>query len=309
MSRGRPTRGWRRAALLLAVTMGFSVVQPAVLLGIPFMLMGLVLRPYRISTVLLACFAGWLAFGGPPVTGLWYIERGWALLLGGWFVALTLRFPGAAFTGRALGSVAGAGAVMGAFMAVRPGDWGVLNWQVATRLRMASSAWLDALRTLRGEQGIPATLEAAAYRTAEIHGAIFPALLGLVSISALGAGWWLYVRLSQGRDDGVKPVAQFRFNDQLVWVMIGGLVLLVVGWGDAWSLAGANALVFMAALYALRGVAVVLWLYGGLNMLGVALLVVGLLLAAPVILGAALFIGIGDTWLDLRTRAEAQDGR
>lgn len=296
--------------MLLAVTVGFSVAQPAVLLAVPFMLMGLILRPHRLATLLLAALAGVVVFGGTPQGGLWYVERGWALLIGGWFVALTLRWPSSAFSGRALGAVAGATAVVAAIVAVRPGDWGVLTWQVASRLRAASSAWLEALRNVRGDQGVPEALLAAASRTVEVHGAVFPALTGLVSMSALGVAWWVYVRLTQGRDDGVEPLAQFRFNDQLVWVLIVGLVLVVVGWGDAWSRAGTNALVFMGALYALRGAAVVLWLYGGVNLLGAVVLVIGLLLAAPVLLGAALFIGIGDTWLDLRTRErlDAQNG-
>jgi hypothetical protein len=295
---------------LLGVTVGFSVAQPGVLLAVPFVLMALLLPPYRFSTTILAGVLAFLAFGGPPQAGLWYVERGWALLLGGWFVALTLRWPTAAFSGRALGAVAGAAGVAATILAVGPGEWNVLTWQVTSHLRTASASWLEALRLIRGEEGIPEALVEAAYRTIEVHGAIFPALMGLASMSALGATWWLYVRLSQGRDDGVKPLANFRFNDQLMWVLIAGLVMVLIGWGEGWSLAGTNTLVFMGALYAVRGAAVILWLYGGFNLLGVAVFLVGLLLAAPVIVGAALFIGIGDTWLDLRSRAvEAQDGR
>ena len=90
--------------MLLVATVGFSVAQPAVLLAVPFMLMGLVLQPHRLSTLVLAGLAAFLVFGGPPQPGLWYVERGWALLLGGWFVALTLRWPASAFAARALGS-------------------------------------------------------------------------------------------------------------------------------------------------------------------------------------------------------------
>ena len=295
---------------MVAATMGFSVVQPAVLLAVPFILMSLVLPPHRLSTMVVGAALGFLVFGGTPGDGIWYVERGWALMIAGWFVALTLRWPGSTFSARALGSVAGAAAVTGTILAVRPGDWSALTWQVASRLREASTAWLEALRAMVGPDGLPEGLADAVNRTAEVHGTIYPALVCLVSMSALGATWWLFVRMSQGKDDGVGPLAQFRFNDQLVWVLIVGLVLVILGWSEAWSLAGTNALVFMGALYALRGAGVVLWLYGGMSLLGGVLLVVGLLLAAPVILGAALFIGIGDTWLDLRARAmEAREGR
>jgi hypothetical protein len=59
----------------------------------------------------------------------------------------------------------------------------------------------------------------------------------------------------------------------------------------------------MGALYALRGAAVVVFLYGGLNLLGMIVFVFGLLFVAPIVVMAAMVIGIGDTWLDLRSRA------
>jgi hypothetical protein len=60
--------------------------------------------------------------------------------------------------------------------------------------------------------------------------------------------------------------------------------------------------VFMGALYALRGVAVVLFLAGGVSLLGGIFLALGLLLVAPVLMTGAFVIGLGDTWLDLRAR-------
>ena len=49
----------------------------------------------------------------------------------------------------------------------------------------------------------------------------------------------------------------------------------------------------------------VLFLNGGLSVLGGLLLGLAILLVAPVILGAALLIGLGDTWLDVRAKARA----
>ena len=65
---------------------------------------------------------------------------------------------------------------------------------------------------------------------------------------------------------------------------------------------GANMAAFMAGLYAFRGGAVVAFVSGGVSFLGSVLITIGFLLAAPFLLGFALFLGIADTWLDLRAR-------
>ena len=67
-----------------------------------------------------------------------------------------------------------------------------------------------------------------------------------------------------------------------------------------------NAVMFMAALYALRGVGVFLFLSKGAS--SFFMIVFGTLAAIflyPLILGAAILIGLGDTWLDVRGRAVA----
>ena len=63
----------------------------------------------------------------------------------------------------------------------------------------------------------------------------------------------------------------------------------------------------MGGLYALRGVAVLLFINGGVTGLGILFLVIGMLLLPPVLLLGALIVGVGDTWLDLRSRAIATD--
>ncbi len=302
----RESRGWLRAAALLAFTAGFSVLQPGVLVAVPFLLLALILPPHRLVALLLASAVGYLVFRGSGHPGLWFIERGWALLLGGWFVALTLRWPGSGFSSRALGALAGALAVTATILAVRPGEWTVVRWLVESRIRQGLGSALEALRLMQGDGEMSETLVNAAYQTADIQGAVFPAFLGLTSLSALGVAWWLYVRLARGSDQGVGPLRDFRFNDQLMWVVIAGLGAVLLGSSPAWSDAGTNALVFMGALYALRGAAVVLFLYGGLNLLGMIVFLFGLLFVAPIVLMAAMVIGIGDTWLDLRSRSTPQ---
>lgn len=168
------------------------------------------------------------------------------------------------------------------------------------------SAALEAFRYLRPE-GLSETFEARAAEAMVLQGTIFPALLGLASLAALGLAWWLWNRLSLGEEgDRLGPLREFRFNDQLVWILILGLGVLLLGSGLLGRL-GTNTVVFMGALFALRGVAVVLFLSGGVSFLGIVLFLVGLLFLAPLLVTGAFVIGLGDAWLNLRARKEQLD--
>ena len=104
----------------------------------------------------------------------------------------------------------------------------------------------------------------------------------------------------------VRPWREFRFNDQLVWLLIAGLALVLLPLGPVETRVGYNLILFMTVLYALRGVGVFLFLAVGASSL--LMIVFGALAAIflyPLILGAAILIGLGDTWLDVRGRAVA----
>ena len=174
---------------------------------------------------------------------------------------------------------------------------------VGDRMLAGVEMGLQIMSRFGGEGGgISPTLVTTVYQTAELQALVFPALLCLESIAALGVAWWIYVRLAHGASGSLSPLREFRFNDQLIWLLIGGLVLVVLDPGTHWSRAGSNALVFMCALYAVRGAGVVAFMSGGLSLFGGALLLFGLVFVAPVIFAGALVIGVGDTWLDVRER-------
>jgi hypothetical protein len=283
--------------------MATAVMQASVLVAVPFLVLALVLGMRPVG-LFLACLLGVavVAYGVSPRDALWYVERGWAVLVGGAFVALTLRRPESHFSGRALAAVAGAAAVAAGVLAARSGSWGTVEWAVEQRIAEGLGTALEALRTLRGGGALPPALVTAVHETVRTQAKVFPALLGISSMASLGVAWWVYVRLSSGSDQGVGPLRDFRFNDHLVWVFIGGLLLLVTPWEDVLARVGANAVVFMGALYALRGAAVVLFLSGGLSLFGYVMLVFGLIFLPPLVLTGAMVIGIGDTWLDVRRR-------
>lgn len=301
---GESGKGWPRAAGLFLLTLAVSVTGPGVLVAVPLILLALFRPSNRPGLLLAAAFAAVLVAGGATNSGIWWIERGWAVVVGGWFVALTLRWPGLGFFSRALGAVVGSYAASGALFAVRPRAWPIVDWMITERIRGSVASALSLVRSAGGPDAVPPELADAVYRTVEIQGVVFPALLGLASLGALGVAWWIYVRLATGGDQGLAPLVHFRFHDQLVWLFIVGLVLVLAGSSGTLERAGTNAVVFMGALYALRGAAVLIFVSGGLSLAGSALLALALLFVAPVLLAGAMLVGLGDTWFDLRARAE-----
>ena len=304
----RPGRGWPRAAALLGVVLATStsVVQPAVLIAVPLLILLAAHRLRGVGPLAGAMLAAVVIAVGSR-DGIWYAERAWAVLIGGGFLALSMTMPNWSLSSRAFAAVAGAAAVAAAILAVRSDAWAALDSAITVGVRASSEEALARIQTLSGEsasQPVVATME----RLAETQAAVFPAMLGIASVAALGVAWWVRTRLVGEGDQGLAPLRDFRFNDHMVWFLIAGLLLLFMQWGDAFARLGSNALVFMAALYMLRGAAVFMFLSGGLSVLGYALLLLGLLVAAPVFMSMAVLIGVGDTWLDLRSRVRGLAG-
>jgi hypothetical protein len=131
---------------------------------------------------------------------------------------------------------------------------------------------------------------------------VFPALLGLESLLTLALAWALFHRLSRVRIGApLAPLREFRFNDQLVWGVLLALTILWLPTLDMVRAAGWNLLLFFGGLYAVRGFGVLAWF---LSPGRLALTVIILLLFMFPLLGALAFgLGLGDTWLDWRSRA------
>ena len=298
---GWPRGSWLRPAGLFGLTLALSVGQPLLLVLVPFAFLALTLPSEGPRPVLLGLLAGLVVLLGQGPTGLWHIERGWAILVGGWFAAVTLAWPASTFRPRALVAVGGAVAWTAAVLLAVNG-WDRVDWLVEQRIRSGAAATLEALSLLSG--GEVGTMQDAVQHTAELQVGVFPALLGLASLAGLGVAWWFYLRLASGSGEGLGPLRTFRFPDAMIWVLIaGGLLVLVAGWSSGWGRVGANLTVFMGALFVLRGAAVLLFLSGGIGILGALLLTFGFALAAPVLLAGAMVVGVGDSWVDLRARA------
>lgn len=296
-----PGGGWRSAAALLAVVFFAFGVNAGVLLAIPFLLLVGMKGIRGLGTFAAVVFAMLVTVAGVR-DGVWFMDRAWALLVGGLFVAASLARPTSKLSTRALMAVLGAGAVTGGFMALRAGAWGAVDWAINDRVQFTIAQMLDQVESLRGGEALAPALVVSMYDMAEAQMEVFPAITGITSMAALCVAWWTYARLTNSRESGLGRLKDFRFNDQLVWVFVGGLLLLVTRAGEPLGRVGANAVVFMGALCAVRGAAVVVFVSGGVSLIGFFVVAVGLVLVPALVLGGALVIGLSDVYLDVRGR-------
>ena len=305
------SRRWLRAAGLFALVLALAVGQPLLLVVVPFGLLGfLVPTAHRKGLIIGAVLLG-LAFVGAGSSGGWYLDRGWAILIGGWFAAVTLAAPNRPFIDRGLVAVGGS-AIWATGVILLLDGWDRLERVVRMRVEESAAATFE-LSTRIGGGGEESTMAEAVQRTAELQATVFPALLALASLAGLGAAWWLHQRLGEGSDRGLGSLAGFRFTDGLVWLLIGGLALvLTFGWAEGWGRLGTNVALFTGALYALRGAGILLFMSGGVGWAGGIVTALALVFAAPVVLAGAMVVGLSDTWFDLRARvarARTDDGR
>jgi hypothetical protein len=242
------------------------------------------------------------AFVGRSDNPLWYFERGWVLVLSGWFVISVLLLPRSGFLLRALYTVGATTVTATLLLLVRRGGFEQIDFALSERLRTGAAdvaaAWSGGL----GMERMAGQIATAAQRAAELQVMLYPALLGLASIAALAVAWWAYRRLALQEAQPLRPLREFRFPDVLIWVLILGIMLLLLPSEAVATRLGTNLLAFMGALYALRGAGVLLAVFGSPGVLGSIVAGVLLVLLYPLVLVSTAVVGISDTWLDLRAR-------
>ena len=293
---------WLRAGVLCILVLLTSTARPSVLVAVPFLLLvgTNTLRGYAILGATLIAII--IVVAG-PYDGMWYLERGWALLLGGCFVGLSIVRPKMKISDRALEAVFGALVLAAILMTLMSGAWNIVDWVISDRVR-ATVAQVIALLLSWGGEGLAPALITALYQTAEAQILIFPALTALASMSALLLSWWLFIFFSGRSEEALGSVKDFRFNDHLIWMLVVGLFLLFTRWSEPLQRLGSNAVVFIGALCAVRGAAVIVFITGGFSVLGYAMTLLGLVIVPPIVLGGAVLIGIADIYLDFRKRSE-----
>jgi hypothetical protein len=300
-------RGWGVVAALALATLFLSVVQPALLMFVPMALLLIALPPRRPMLLAFGLFVCWLAFTGRPGTNaLWYFERGWALMLGAWFVVMTVLVPRWTFLPRALGAIGSTVVTAAVFLVANRGGFAMLDGAVAAHLRskaaMVLSVWQNSnAGATMGGVDMGRTL----FQLADLQGRLFPALLALASLAGLGVAWWAFGRVGQGVAQPLARWREFRFRDELIWLLIVGAALLLLPLDQLATRAGENLLLFMAVLYALRGAAVLLVLGSASGPLGMVIGALLVLFLTPYVMATTFLVGLSDTWLDIRARRQA----
>ena len=238
-----------------------------------------------------------------------WLERGWILLLAGIFGVGAVLATGQRFFVRALFTVTAAFAVALVVLSAKSGSFERVQVIAGGEFVTRNETWIETLETRTdglvrssGDANLGGQMEAykEKMRSAPIASQILaPALLALQSIAALALAWAMYHRLNRVRiGPRLAPLREFRFNDQLVWGLAVGLVILLLPAFAEAQAVGVNLVVFFAMLYFVRGLAVLAWVTKGGMFVGLAALMTVLW---PVC-GA---LGLSDTWLDWRSRAKA----
>jgi len=348
-------RGWGRtlvafaAALLVAAAAAWPpAVQPLAALVrvlVPVQETMLLVVP----TVAACALVGWWAGGRLAIALVWValaawvvaqpvpgrsdayaaLARGWALILAGAFgAACVLGGARPPFVTRALSAVALAFVVGAAGLTVagrRPAQvTAVVRAEYERRVERSLAVWRKHAKGAAWRRGTDVSTAARAADAVEGLAAlpasaarVAPALLGLESLAALALAWSLYHRLGRARLGApLARLAEFRFNDQLVWGVGAGATLVALPSLAEFRTAGVNVLLFFGALYALRGLGVLRWWADGwLAGLGAAGAVLGAVLLVPLVgvalpaalLGfSALALGLGDTLAGWRSRPRSQ---
>lgn len=290
---------------VLAVALLVSPISPLLLVVIPLALMLVALRPDDVLAILTGALLLGLAFlPGEPARGTqWFAQRSWPLLLGSGFVVTTLVWRQASLFVRSLAAICAAAAIVAMIALLRPAVVAGLDAWMGEQIQLAAVVLLQWSHSAAASPEMAESIGHAILRWADIQQQVYPALLALASLPALAIGWYVLGRLT-GRPEAPAPTREFRFNDHLVWVFVIGLAAFILAPDGSMERVGANAAVFMAALYVVRGGAVIGWLLGAIGASAWTWLFLALatILLYPVILGTAFVFGIGDTWLDVRER-------
>jgi hypothetical protein len=344
---GEPRRGWKKLILALLAFVFVPVFVPHLRALLPVDDAMSLVVPAMAACSLVGWWAGGRAFSAllwvavavllmrqpPGSTDVVFsnLLRGWALLLAGAFGLACLLGGTRPFFVRALAAV-GVALALGLLIAILGpvglstmtqaiGDeFARRNAEFVVFFNKAIAAngpqWREWTTRYPSLSTLPTDAAANLAVVSNAGRQVFPALLALQSLAALALAWATYHRLSRQRlGSPLAPLREFRFNDQFVWGLIVGLVILLLPNFAGIRGVGRNLVLFFGALYAIRGLGVLAW-FTAPGPFAAALVVGFVMLFAPflqivAVLGfltlgiTALGLGVGDTWADWRSRARS----
>ena len=322
-------QGWKRIILALLAFVLLPLV-PLLRVAIPVEQSLVLIVPALAACALVGWWAGgrfflaltWTALAVwlivtpmPGAPAFVAIAKGWSLLLVASFGVASIMSPRQPFFPRALSAVGlsfAVGFALVLFASKRPDavertvrteytrrvDSWLADWESMSKTR----EWIEITRDNPGMDSLARESSERLRQLPPITARLYPAVLALESLAVLALAWGLYHRVSRTRIGApLAPLKEFRFNDQLVWGLVLGITAVAVPTLKAFQTVGLNLLLFFGVLYALRGLGVLTWFFAP-GRLTVAL-TIGLAIFMWPLLGVfALGIGLGDTWLDWRSR-------
>jgi hypothetical protein len=305
-SAGAVGRGrWSSALGLTLAVIFLTALDALALVFLPMAVMVAGLPAERRVKWLLVAVGLWV-FGSVTSAGtMGMLSQGWALMLAAIFFTLTLARPDWGVASRGLAAV-GIAMTIGGLALLVTGQYADLDVTIRQHFETVSALTIGDMQTRMPDSAWLADLRGAADQIGALQTRLFPALLALQSLAALAlASWWVR---RMGRSDSrafeLAPLREFRFPDELIWLLIAALALSILPMGASVDRIALNALVFMGALYALRGLAVFVFLAASSRSIPTMVLgTLALVFLYPVAFTAALLMGVGDTWLDVRRRA------
>ena len=299
---GPPGGRWGQVLALA----GFLLLAPPMFLFGPLAALLLVSRPATLREwAWLVGAVAWSALWLQQAGGLGaQFARSAAVLVSGSFLALTLWRPSNQVS-RALAATAGGALALAAWMYGLGLRWSAVRAAVEEELVSFQSA----LRTSwSGREGW-SEMSAQMSEMADTVSMLYPGLLALAAIAGLRLAWAWYHRIAD-HPVGAPPAPfpAFAFSDQLIWGWVIGLALALVPEPEWARVTGANVLLVWGALYATRGLAVVVTV--ATRTPGAVLAVIALvtLVLMPFVLGGLTIVGFADTWLDFRRRVAPATG-
>jgi len=329
-------QGWR-GPILAALVLLVLPATPILRMVVPMEQTVVLFAPVFAALTL----AGWKAGGRLPLAALWtafavwllwqpgvvvssfgLLARGWAAILAACFGAMLLAPVGERFLSKALFTLAAALGVAGVLVLFAPGGpagaFEIFAGEIARRAALSTQQWQQMTSTVEWQNFIQQNPDAVTLATevdrqlAELPAVgrrLFLALLALQSLAAMALGWTVYHRVGRARlGPPLARLRDLRFDDALVWGVVAGLVLVVLpapGWA---STVGLNLLVFFGALYAMRGMGVMIWFLAPGRWM-IVFLAIFTVLFWHVVGVVAAGIGLGDTWGDWRRRTRPKSQR
>ena len=322
-------QGWKRIILALLAFV-FLPLVPLLRAAVPVEQSLLLIVPALATCALVGWWAGgrlvlvvsWMALAIwilvtrlPGIPNFVAVAKGWSLLLVSAFGVVSILSPRQSFFPRALSAVGlafgiGLGLVMIAGRSpgtvertvraeyTRRVDAWLADWESVSQTR----EWQQLVKDNPGMDTLARESSERLRAIPEVSARLYPSLLALESLAVLALAWGLYHRVSRARiGPPLAPLREFRFNDQLVWGLVAGVTAVAVPTLAAFRMVGLNLLVFFGALYALRGLGVLTWFFAPGRVM-VALTIALAIFMWPLLGVFALGIGLGDTWLDWRSR-------